>query len=597
MAGDYLDRWNSRMPYIHLLGDRENLKRTRKYYLTLKGYLEHYPRKPKISILIPIYKTDHTFLRECLESCAAQIYTDWEICAVDDCSNDPELTEIVEDFSRRFPGQVRFGSHQVNSHISITLNSCLELATGEFIALLDHDDRLYPNSLVEFVRYHNLHPHADIFYSDERVISTDGEKIATPFHKPHWNPYLHLAANYTTHLSIYRTSLARKIKGFVKGLEGSQDHDFMLRAVENSDKPVVHIPFCLYQWRAHAQSTASSNSAKPYAAIAGEKAVTQHLARRGREATVTYDPATFHYRIVYALPKALPRISIVIPSKDHMHVLRTCLDSILKQTTYKDFEIVISDNGSTTAECADYYRHLSQVLGNRFKLLKDTFPFNFGRQINAGVRATTGSYVVLLNNDTELETPTWLEEFLQLGQFPEVGAVGCKLLYPEERTIQHGGIVLSARHIAEHEGHLLSEKAREYCDMLNTVRDVEAVTAACLFVSKEKYLSVGGFDEVFLPNVYGDVEFCLKIRKQGFTNIYTPHIVLKHYESQSRGVVIEEFERFYMLEKYGKELAWESYHNPRVATLAGKAIDPLYALTDLTKENYATLVKEFARRD
>lgn len=588
-----IENWNAHLPYLHKLGEVLYLDKTRKYYRTLQGYLQTLPRKPLISILIPVYKTNHHYLRECLESCCAQIYQNWEICIVDDCSKDPGLLQIIEEFAKQYPGRIKYAENRKNCHISETLNSCLELASGDFIALVDHDDRIYPNALAEFVRYHNLYSNSDIFYSDERVIGADGEKLATPFHKPNWSPIFHLAANYTTHLSFYRTSLAREIKGFVKGLEGSQDHDFMLRAVENTKSAVIHIPFCLYQWRAHPESTASSIDAKPYAAIAGENAVKAHLARRGREATVTYDPATFHYRIVFALPETLPLVSLIIPSKDHVEILKHCLDSVLAKTTYPNYEIVISDNGSTTADCASYYQELKLQLGERLTIVKDTFPFNFGRQINAGAKVARGEYLILLNNDTELLTPDWIQEFLQWGQFPEIGAVGCKLLYPEDRLIQHGGIVLSAQHIAEHEGLLLRENDRAYCDMLNTVREVEAVTAACLFIAKAKFHQVGGFDQVFLPNVYGDVEFCLNLRRAGFTNVYNPHAVLKHFESKTRGQTIEEFERFYMLAKFGKELATDSYHNPRLATAGGKPIDPMYLFTDVSNANFKTLVTEF----
>lgn len=584
-AHKYTTQFYGVLPYIRSVNERETNRFANSYYQTLAGYVGNWPRKPLVSILIPVFRPQRHHLEECLESACAQIYGNWELCIVDDSSGMPWIAEVVEAFAKRFPNKIKFSSHSTNQHISRTLNSCLGLAKGQFIALLDHDDRLYPNALAEFVRYHNVYPQADVFYSDERVIREDGERIGMPFYKPNWSPFFHLSVNYTTHLSIYRTTLANEIGGFREGLEGSQDHDFMLRAVEASSANVIHIPFCLYQWRAHPQSTASSISAKPYAAIAGEKAVKQHLERKGRLATVSYDPKTFHYRIRYELPKLLPRVSILIPSKEYVQTLKTCLDSIWKTSTYKNFEIIISDNGSESPECLGYYDTLRSLYKEQFQLVKDSFPFNFCRQINAAAKRARGDYLLFLNNDTEVITPDWIEEMLQLAQFDEVGAVGGKLLYPDDLSIQHAGIALSIENIADHEGVFQKADSRIHCDMLNTVRDVEAVTAACLMVSREKFEKLNGLDEVFLPNVYGDVEFCMRLRQRGLTNLYTPFAVLKHYESKSRGKAsIEEFERFYLQDQYKTQLARDSYNNPRLDTYGAKGIRHRFWTLDLNNK-------------
>lgn len=576
------------IPMVGELKEADQLANVCKYYDSLYGYMQTLTKLPKISILVPVYKPKLNFLSECLESCCTQLYTDWELCLVDDGSQRSEITAVFKEFAARFPQRIKWIAHQDNSHISETLNSCLSLATGDFIALLDHDDRLYPNALAEFVRYLNLHPDSDIFYSDERIIDAHGNNIGVPFYKPHWSPFFHLSVNYSTHLSFYRTSLARKIGGFRKGFEGSQDHDFMLRAVEQSLAPVVHIPFCLYQWRSHPTSTASSPDAKPYAAKAGERAVSEALERRGRKAKVVYDPKTFHYRISYVLQNR-PMVSIIIPSKDQYLVLKQCLESVFCKTSYANFELIVVDNGSTEPSCIEYYDQLRRDHPGRVQVLKRAQPFNFCRQINWGRKQAKGEYLVFLNNDTEVRSSNWIEEMLQLAQFAEVGAVGCKLLYPKDASIQHAGIVLSTMHIAEHEGLLEPMESNVYCDMLNTVREVEAVTAACLMVAAKKFDRVGGMDQILFPNVYGDVDFCLKLREAHYSNLYTPFAVLNHYESKSRGKTIEDFEHFGMRQRHGLSLSWDSYHNPRLSTQGAKEPLELFQQLDVSTANYALL--------
>lgn len=568
------------------------LRLTARYYLGLGQSVRDLALRPKMSILLPIYKVEPRFLAEALMSVERQVYPDWELCAVDDASGDPRLAAMLEDFAKRHPGKVKFAQNATNGHISITSNRCLELATGEFTVLLDHDDRLYPHALAEIVRHLNLLGEPDVMYSDERMVDATGAPSGDPFHKPTWSPFLHLCMNYTTHLSCYRTALIREIGGFRTGFEGSQDHDLMLRAVEATKKPVGHVPFCLYQWRSHPASTAGNleNSVKPYAAAAGEKAVSEALARRGRPAKVAYVPATGHYRVTFAVQEPHPLVSIVIPSKDAPQLIRRCLESVVQLSTYENYEIVISDNGSSNPETLALYAEMKQKLGDSFRAHIEPGPFNFGLQVNKGVALARGPYVLLLNNDTEVITPEWIEEMLGLAQFPEVGAVGCKLLFADRR-IQHAGVFLSAPKIAEHAGILCPEDDRRYWNMLGSMHEISAVTAACLLVSKAKYEEMGGLDAVYLPRGFGDVDFCLKLRERGLVNVYTPYAKLFHHESATRGVSIEYFECHYMRRVWGQQLATDPYRNPNLIDGPRYEVDGLSVDLDLSAAEFDFFLK------
>ena len=583
---------HSNLPYVKKI-DRvlrpKRLQSLTKYYNHLGHVVNEMPYQPKISILIPVYKVMPSYFWECLQSVAIQVYKNWELCIVDDCSNDPAINKIVEEFQARFPGQVHFLTNEVNSHISITSNNCLKLARGEYIGLLDHDDRLYPNSLSEVVRYINFKEKPDILYSDERTIDEHGNKLNDSYRKPDWSPFMHLCMNYTTHFSVYKRELIVNIGGFRKGFEGSQDHDLMLRAVEASSKPVVHIPFCLYQWRAHPLSTAASMSSKPYAAIAGEKAVTEALARRGRPAVVNYEPFTHHYRLDFALPSPLPLISIVIPNKNSFELLQHCLEAVFQKSTYPHIEVIVIDNGSTDERVLALYKEYEAKNKNFISFVEHAY-FNFGKMVNQGVSRSHGDYVLLLNNDTSVIEPSWIEEMLKVAQFPEIAAVGAKLLYPNG-TVQHAGILLTGQRIAEHPGIGLPEAHALYCNVMNTLHESSAISAACMLIRKDKYLEVGGFDEKYLPNGYGDVEFCLKLSRKGYSHLFTPYARLYHHESPSRGGTVEYFERFYLMQEYGREVFNDPFLNPNIARGNTYDVDHGYEGLDLTAPEFQYFLK------
>lgn len=545
----------------------EHRRQLLSYYDHLRAHIPTLARQPMISVLVPVYRPDPRYLREALMSVALQTYPNWQLCIADDASADPDVTAVIEEFASRYPDRVKVKVNSTNLHISGASNAALELATGEFVTLLDHDDRLYPHALAEVVRAINsvaddTGTPPQVLYSDEKVVGPDGEHLHDTFNKPGWSPFLHLSVNYTTHLSVYSRELLERIGGFRVGFEGAQDHDLMLRAVAAADTDVVAIPIVLYQWRSHPQSTAGTDDAKPYAWEAGMRAVREACEAQGRPVVVTMDESTGHYRLAFALPDPLPRISLVIPSKDSTEFLHTCIDSVRNVSTYPDIEIVVVDNGSTLPEVLEYYEHLRKT-DPCLQIVSDPDYFNFARLNNEGVSAATGEYVVLLNNDTEVITADWLQQMLMYAQFSEVGAVGARLLYPDG-TVQHGGIVGIGAHIADHTGWHSRPEDRMYLDMVNTVHEAMAVTAAAMMIRRDTYLQVGGLHESVVPNGFGDVDMCLRLRERGYTNVYTPYATLIHHESITRKRNIEVAEIQYMRSRWGTQLLNDPYLNPNL---------------------------------
>lgn len=549
-------------PAARLHKESEALEKVLGYLRTLATDLEYQPLKPKISVLLPVYNTPHAFLRECLLSVASQVYDNWELCIVDDCSTDPGVAVILREFAAQHGAKVKLAFHSVNQHISAASNSCLAMASGDYVALLDHDDRLYPSALGEVVRHINWLSEPDILYSDEESIDAAGEPKDIPFFKPGWSPQLHLRVNYTTHLSVYRRQLLTAIGGFRLGFEGAQDHDLMLRAVwaTSADK-IAHIPLVLYQWRAHGGSTAAALESKPYAASAGIRCIEDHLTRVGRAGSVGWEQRTQHYRVEYRLPEPPPLVSIVICTKDRPDLITGCLDSIFLKSTYPNYEIVLVDNQSTDPQCLALFRELESDSSRRTVWLKFEKPFNFAAMNNLGVEHARGTYVILLNNDTVVLEPRWIEELVQLAMLPEVGAVGPKLLYADGR-VQHAGLVLADHLVALHMGLGAASDDDHYWNLMNTTHEVAAVTGACLCVAKDTFQSVGGLRPNFVPNGYGDVDFCLRLLNAGFSNVYTPHARLTHFESPTRKVSYESFERHFMTRTHGQLIVNDPYFNP-----------------------------------
>ena len=555
----------TRHPYVQRINRQAFSKASgadggfKRYYQSLANTVAELSYQPKISIVLPVYNVKESYFRECLKSVELQVYENWELCIVDDASTEIDVRSIVDEFSASHKEKYKFARNKINRHISVSSNEALKLASGDFIALLDHDDRLLPNALAEAVRFINLHNQPDILYSDESRVSEQGAKETT-YHKPGWSPFMHLSVNYTTHLSIYRTDLVRSLGGFREGFEGSQDHDLMLRMTEASNKPIVHIPLALYQWRAHPKSTARTSTAKPYTATAGIKAVSEACQRRGTPAEVSFEPETLHYRVKFKVKDPAKLVSIIIPSKNGFDLIEPCLRSLFEKTTYKSFEVIIIDHNSDCSKCINLFSNYKERHPKQFKVIPYTGYFNFAKMNNLGVKESNGDYVLLLNNDTEVISPEWLTEMVSLAQFEQVGAVGPKLLYPDKK-IQHGGLMGFGFHIAGHAGLNKDDNDPLYYHYLQTTHETLGVTGACLLVRKSIYLEVGGLEPSYVPNGFGDVDFCLKVRKAGYDNIYTPYARLFHKESPSRKASFELFERYYILEKWGKDLLMDEYVN------------------------------------
>jgi GT2 family glycosyltransferase len=489
-----------------------------------------FPYKPIISVIMPTFNTSEPFLRDAIKSVINQVYPYWELCIADDASTQSQTKKVLEEYAAQDP-RIKVIFRKTNGHISNASNSALEMATGEFITLLDHDDLLTPDALYEIVLLLNRHPEADMIYSDEDKIDEKNQFIA-PFFKQDWCPDSFLSRMYTCHLGTYRRSLIQEIGGFRAGYEGSQDYDLVLRLTEKTEK-IFHIPKILYHWRIHPQSAASGSEAKPYAYKAGEKALADALYRRNEKGRILEVPGfPGVYRIRYHI-KDYKRVSIIIPTKDLGETLDRCLKSIFQESLYSNYEVIVIDNGSTeedTAKVIDYWQTQEPT---RFRAYKLDIPFNFSKINNYAVTQTTGDYLLFLNNDTEVVTPDWIDAMVEQAQRPSIGAVGALLQYPD-KTVQHAGIVLGVCGIANHSHKHLTSVLPGYASQLITINNYSAITGACLMCRRELYEEVGGFEEK-LAVAYNDVDFCLKLIDKGYRNVYLPHVILYHHESKSRG--------------------------------------------------------------
>jgi O-antigen biosynthesis protein len=529
--------------YAALINHEPNISNDLQYQRWLR---KHYPRpqdfdliktqtlalayQPLISIIVPVYNPEQKFLEQAIASVIEQIYPHWELCLVDDCSSKTHVKNTLESYRQQDP-RIKVVYHQQNQHICRASNTALEIATGEYIALLDHDDRLAPHALSEVVKLLNQHPEADFIYSDEDKIDTENIH-QDPFFKPDWCPDSMLSRMYTCHLGVYRRSLMQEIGGFRVGFEGSQDYDLVLRLTEKTNH-IFHLPQVLYHWRIHPQSTAGDADAKPYAILAGQKAIQEAIARRQEPGRVVMHPDFAGvYTVRYDLPER-KLVSIIIPTKDLADTLDTCLKSIFAQTTYPHYEVIVIDNGSVepkTSQCLKYWQEQEP---QRFRSYNYDIPFNYSQINNYAVEQAQGDYLLFLNNDTEILTSDWIEAMVEQSQRKSIGAVGSLLLYLDN-TVQHAGVVMGIGGVAGHSHKNFPAAAPGYLAQLASINNYSAVTAACLMCRREVFEQVGGF-ETELAIAFNDVDFCLKLVSCGYRNLYLPHVVLYHYESKSRG--------------------------------------------------------------
>ncbi len=504
-------------------------------------------KRPKISIVVPLYNTNTEFFRELLYTVHCQTYKNWELCLAD--GSEEPLEEIIS--MTKNDKRIKYKFLGENKGISENTNEAIKMATGKYISLLDHDDMLNISALYEVVKAINENKDVDFIYSDEDKFHFLDAPYYEPHFKPDFAPDTLRANNYICHYSVFKKELIDKIGGFNHDFDGAQDFDMILRATENA-KNIVHISKVLYHWRVHKNSTAMQTEAKPYAIEAGRRAVEAHLARIGLKGKVTNGVNPGTYQIEYDVI-GNPKVSILIPNKDGIDLLEKCIESIISKTTYSNYEIVIIENNSSDEKTFDYYNEI--IKNSKIKVLnynkntlldnqgekevefkdnsEDKQNFNYSKLINFGVRNSNGDFIVQLNNDTELLTPNWLEKMIGFCQREDVGAVGVKLYYPDE-TIQHAGIIVGCLQVAAHVFRGLEKDKNGYFGRENLIQNMNAVTAACIMTKKSIYEEVNFMNEDFAV-AFNDIDFCLKIRNTGKLIVYNPFVEFIHYESKTRG--------------------------------------------------------------
>jgi O-antigen biosynthesis protein len=529
--------------------------------------------KPLISVLMPVYNTRPEYLRKALDSVIAQTYPHWELCIADDASPNPQIRKILEEYMRK-DARIRVVFREKNGHISASSNSALELARGDFVALMDHDDALPAHALFMVADEINRHPDVDLIYTDEDKVD-ENDVRNDPLFKTDWNRELFYSQNFVTHLGVYRTSIALRIGGFRTGFEGSQDYDFTLRFIEHTDgRHIRHIPHVLYHWRIY-PGVSSFSTDNPSASIeTARRAMVEYFADvEPTSEVVGIDQFPGWWRIKRRPPTVLPRVSLVVPTRDRLEVLRPALDGLMTSTIYDNLEIIVVDNDSQEAGTLDYFEEIKR--DPRVKVLTVRGPFNFSALNNAAVEISTGSMIGFINNDIEVIHSDWLLEMVtQLSQ-PNVGAVGGKLYYAND-TIQHAGVVLGLYGVAAHGHRHFPRSTIGYFGRPMLVQNVSAVTAACMLVRKDVFEQIGGFDVVHLAVGYNDVDLCMKIREAGYDIVFTPFAELYHLESVSRGANLtpaqierDARERAYMLSRWGEAIVQDPFYSPNL-TVAGE---------------------------
>ncbi len=460
-----------------------------------------------------------------LDSVLAQSFENWELCLADGASPGGEVARVVQQYARRDP-RIRCVRLPENRGIAGNSQAAFELASGDYIAFLDHDDTLAPFALFEVVRALNQDPELDFIYSDEDHLDPSGRR-QNPHFKPDWSPDTLRSHNYICHLVVIRRDLLERVGGLREGFDGSQDYDLALRATEQASH-VHHIPMILYHWRQH-PAAMTGGPRKDEAHEAAKRALREHVARQAIQATVADGPVGGTYDVKRSLP-CRPLVSIVIPTQDQVDVLARCLESIAR-STYTNHEIVLVENQSRQPETFDYYRSLESRRDIRLIAWNDRF--NYSQVNNFAADQAHGEVLLFLNNDTQVRSRDWLERMLEHALRPEIGAVGAKLLYPNGE-VQHGGVILGIGGVAGHAHKCDSESSAGYFHRLVVSQNLSAVTGACLMLRKEVFAETGGFDER-LAIAFNDVDLCMRIRRQGYWIVWTPFAALTHYESRTRG--------------------------------------------------------------
>ncbi|MGQ0679153.1 MAG: glycosyltransferase [Actinomycetota bacterium] len=501
--------------------------------------------QPKVSIVMPVYNTEPKWLAAAIDSVMTQVYPNWELCIADDGSSREDTRATLAGYAAR-DERIKLMLLPMNRGIAAASSAALALATGEFVGLLDHDDELKLNALYQVIKLLNEQRDLDFIYSDLDHRSEEGV-LKDPFRKPDWSPDLVTSCNYVTHFSVYRRSIVEQVGGFRPGFDGSQDWDLVLRVTEASER-IGHIRAALYTWRQIASSVAHSDDQKPWAHDAARRAIAASLVRRGVDAAVEDGPYPGYYRIRYAL-LGTPKVSIVIPTRDRLDLLQRCVESIRKLSTWPNYEIVVVDNDSQDESTLAYL----QSYGGR--VVRHPGGFNFSSIINHGAAEAGGEYIVLLNNDTVVKDPGWIEAMLEHAQRPEVGVVGARLLYPDGRA-QHEGVI-----VGPGDGLAGNIDYENYFGLGRCIHNASAVTAACLMTRRAVFEELGGFEEA-LTVAYNDVDFCLRASAKGYRIVYTPYAELWHHEAASRGLNNGSHRSHPLGDEDFFRARWQGYRDP-----------------------------------
>jgi len=523
-------------------------------------------KKPLISIVMPTYNTNPQHLRKAIDSVLGQLYPNWELCMADDASTKKETLSIIKEYVDQHQN-IKCVFKKTNDHIARTTNRALKTVSGDYILFMDHDDELTEDALYRVAKCINENENAEIIYSDEDKIDDRGN-LFDPHFKPSYNYTYLLSCNYISHLTVVKRELRDKTGWLNEKLNGSQDYDFILRLVENSSpENIFHIPYVLYHWRTHTESTSLIAESKPYTVDAGITALQNHLERMNYSALA--EKTLFgQYRVKWSLKNKKPLVSIVIPTRDCAPILALCIHSILEITKYNNYEIIIVDNQSQKEETKELFNELEK--SPNIKIVKYDAPFNYAAIMNFGVQYAKGEYLLLLNNDIEAIEPEWLHEMLSQAMREQVGAVGTMLLYPND-LVQHGGVILGIGGVAGH-AHKHSHKSDlGYFFRLQSAQELSACTAASLLVPTKVFNEINGFDAENLAVAFNDIDLCLRIREQGYKIVYTPYAVMRHHESYSRGeedtpakIIRFNKEVRYMKQRWNALLENDPYYNPNL---------------------------------
>jgi GT2 family glycosyltransferase len=520
---------------------------------------------PLVSVILPVFNTPEPYLREAIDSVRAQLYPHWELCIADDCSTAAWVPKVLEEYAALDP-RIRVERREENGHISAASNTAVAMATGEWIAFFDHDDLLAEHALALAVLALADSPDAGALYSDEDLVDDDGVR-SFPYFKPDFDPILLLGQNYFSHLCMLRRDLIVLAGGFRVGYEGSQDWDVVLRVVERlrSDQ-IVHVPHVLYHWRVHPGSTSSSLSAKPYAAIAARRAVTDHLHRVGQEARVLPAGWTGFNRIRWELSEAPPPVTVVILPRTGVRLTR-CINSARARAAYPDVEVMVVDDGDRRPMLRAFMRDWRKTV----TVVSDYRNVSDGALRNAAAGQASGEILCFLHDDVEAVSDGWLEEMVGLLLQPGIGAVGAKLLYPDE-TIHHAGIVMGIGGTAGYIHRRADRLDPGYGGRAMLSQSFSAVSWACMVVRREAFEAVGGFDEANLSGAYVDVDFCLRLGEAGWRVAWTPNAEMTRYaspteprESEGENAIRFAREIRYLHTRWAPVLAADPAYSPNLS--------------------------------